>query len=162
MDIYEFLESGNIEYVRYDHPPVYTCEEADKLTPDMPGEKIKNLFICDDKGKNHFLVVVGHEKTVDLKELAKHLEVKKLRFASPDRLKKYLNLDPGAVTPLAVINDDAKAVNLVLDIKLWEAEGIQCHPLVNTSTLYIACDHFRRFLDKAGYEPKIIDVPERA
>ena len=62
MDIYFFLADHNISFERYDHPPVFTCEEANRLVPSLPAAKAKNLFLCDGKGKRHFLVVVGFEK----------------------------------------------------------------------------------------------------
>lgn len=161
MDIYQFFKESKIEYQRQDHPAVFTCEEATKLVPHLPGAKTKNLFVCDAKGRSHFLVVVGYEKTVDLKGLAPRLAVKKLRFASPNRLKKYLGIDPGSVSILAVINDQGTDVQVVFDRKLWGAKAFQCHPLINTSTLVISHGDIERFLDLTGHKPRVIDVPAR-
>ena len=66
-DIYAFLTQNDIAYQRQDHPAVFTCEEALRLVPPLPGAKTKNLFLRDRKGRRHFLVVVGYEKAVDLK-----------------------------------------------------------------------------------------------
>mgnify|MGYP001070242727 CR=1 FL=1 len=71
MDIYAFLSEHEIEYERHDHPPVFTVEEALRLVPRLPAAKTKNLFVRDKKGRRHVLVVVGYDKTVDLKALAK-------------------------------------------------------------------------------------------
>lgn len=161
MEIYQFLENNGIQYERHDHPPVYTCEDVNRLVPDLPGQKTKNLFICDNKGKKHFLVTVPDEKSVDLKLLGEALAVKRLRFASADRLEKHLKLEPGAVTILGVMNDTAGKVGVVVDQAIWEADALQCHPLVNTATLVIALDNVRRFLDATGHEPTVLDVPER-
>jgi len=161
MEIYSFLDSNGIAYDRHDHPPVFTCEDVNRLVPDLPGRKTKNLFICDNKGKQHFLVTVPDEKSVDLKSLGEALAVKKLRFASADRLHKHLNLEPGSVTILGVMNDLAGSVNVVVDKAIWEADALQCHPLVNTATLVISLDHMRRFLDATGHEATVMDVPAR-
>lgn len=161
MDIYQFLEKNGIQYERHDHPPVFTCEDVNRLVPDLPGQKTKNLFICDNKGKKHYLVTVPDEKSVDLKSLGEALAVKRLRFASADRLAKHLNLEPGAVTILGMMNDTAGQVSVVVDQALWEADALQCHPLVNTATLVISLDNVRRFLDATGHAPTVLDVPAR-
>ena len=80
--IFEFLNENNIAYQRVDHPPVYTCEEAAKLVPDLPGADTKNLFLRDGKGKRHFLLVIPANKKVNLKSLGKALGVSGLGFAS--------------------------------------------------------------------------------
>ncbi|MGB1009616.1 MAG: prolyl-tRNA synthetase associated domain-containing protein [Thiolinea sp.] len=162
MDLYGTLQQHNIRYQRTDHAAVYTCEEADRLLPDLPGAKTKNLFLRDRKGKRHFLVVVSGEKSVDLKALAKTLEVNSLGFASPERLQKHLQLTPGSVSVLAVINDTDNAVELVIDQAIWQAESLQCHPLVNTATLVMPMTELRRLLDILQRPAKIIEITEKA
>jgi Ala-tRNA(Pro) deacylase len=153
-----FLTDHEIEFQRCDHPAVYTCAEAEALVPSMPGAKSKNLFLCDDKGRRHFLVVVPAEKQVDLKALSRALGIKKLRFASAKRLERHLGLTPGAVTLLAVVNDPDHAVTVVIDTALWAAEALLCHPLVNTSTLSLPMDEIRRLLAVTGHHPEIVEV----
>lgn len=160
-DIYEILERQGISYERTDHPPVFTVEEADRLVPPLPGAKTKNLFLRDNKGKRHFLVVVSGDKQVDLKHLHTVIDSTRVSFASPDRLKKHLDLEPGAVSMLAVVNDPNHDVELVIDRSLWEADAFQCHPLVNTSTLVVERSGLERLFDATGHEPRLIDVPAR-
>ncbi|MBD3306141.1 prolyl-tRNA synthetase associated domain-containing protein [candidate division KSB3 bacterium] len=161
MDIYQFLTEHEIDYERHDHPPVYTCEDVNQLVPELPGAKTKNLFVRDQKGKRHFLVSVPDEKSVDLKALAPLLGVDKLSFGSPKRLKKYLDLEPGAVTILAALNDTANAVQVVIDEDLWQADALLYHPLVNTSTVLIAREQVERFLAATGHTPRILKIPSR-
>lgn len=161
MDIYHYLDTRTIRYERHDHPPVFTCDDVNRLIPDLPGQKTKNLFVCDGKGKRHFLVTVPDEKSVDLKSLAAALDVKKLRFASAERLEKHLRLTPGSVTLLGVVNDTAGTVEVIVDDALWKADALQCHPLVNTATLVISLDHIRKFLDATSHTPQVMDVPQR-
>jgi Ala-tRNA(Pro) deacylase len=161
MDIYQFLADHDIEYERHDHPPVFTCEEAERLVPDMPAAKTKNLFLRDRKGRRHFLVVVGYEKAVSLKALTSLLGVSKLGFASPARLKRYLGVDPGSVSILGLVNDVDQAVEVIVDEGLWSADAFRCHPLVNTSTLAISRDDIQRFLEITGHPVRILDVPGR-
>jgi Ala-tRNA(Pro) deacylase len=159
-DIYQFLDTHHIAYKRYDHPPVYTCDEANELCPEMPENaiKTKNLLLRDKKGKRHFLVTVSDDKSVDLKALKSLLKLSKIGFASPERLQKHLGLEPGSVTILGVINDSEKAVEVIIDQAVWQAEAIRCHPLVNTSTLVISQPNIRRFLELTGHTVRVLDI----
>ncbi len=150
-------------YQRYDHPPVFTCEESTRLCPPMPeyAAKTKNLFLRDKKGQRHFLVTVGEEKRVDVKALGKLLGVSKLSFASPERMEKHLGLTPGAVTLLGVINDTQGNVEVVIDEAVWNAQAVRCHPLVNTSTLILSQADIQRFFTLTNHEVKVFDIPER-
>lgn len=158
-DIYHFLELHGIAYERVDHPPVFTCEDVKQLVPPMAGASTKNLLVRDKKGRRHFLVAVGHEKSVDLKALSSVLGVVNLSFASPERMMKYLGIEPGAVSLLAIVNDTESAVEVVLDAELWEADALCCHPLVNTSTLIISREGIQRLLELTGHRYRVLDVP---
>ena len=160
--ILDLLGEHDIAYLRVDHPAVYTCEEAERLVPPLPGAHTKNLFVRDRKGRRHFLIVVGWEHQVDLKELGRVLEVSKLGMASPERLRERLGVDPGAVTLLAVVNDEEKAVEVVIDQQVWAAEALQCHPLVNTSTLSIQRTGVEKLLQLLNQPYRVVDVPRRA
>jgi Ala-tRNA(Pro) deacylase len=83
----------------------------------------------------------------------------RLSFGSAERLKTYLGVEPGAVTLFAIFNDPGQAVELIVDVSLWEAEAFQFHPLVNTSSLVISREHLRRFIAKTGHEVRILKVP---
>jgi Ala-tRNA(Pro) deacylase len=158
---FQFLETNQIVYTRHDHPAVYTVEEADRLVPKLAAAKTKNLFLRDDKGKRHFLVVVPGHKGVDLKGLKDRMGIKRISFGSPERLKKHLGIEPGAVSILALYNDTAHAVELFMDQELWESGSFQCHPLVNTATLEISRENLTRFLEITRHEMTLIEVPER-
>jgi len=158
-DIYKFLDDHQIEYERHDHPPVYTVEDVNRLVPPLEAAKTKSLFLRDAKGSRHFLVIVNGEKRVNLKTLPDLLNSSRLRFGSPDRLKKHLGVDPGSVSLFAVVNDVDKAVELIIDSTLWKSDAFQFHPLVNTSTLVISRGNVKQFLEKTGHDPQILDVP---
>ncbi len=159
--LYQFLSQHGIAFERHDHPPVYTCEEADEHVPSLPATKTKNLFLRDKKGRRHFLVTVSPEKTVDLKALSKTLEVSGLSFGSAERLDRCLGIEPGAVSLLAALNDKEGAVSIVVDADLWENSAFLCHPLVNTSTLVIDKADLERFLNLTGHEVKNANVPSK-
>jgi len=158
-DFYQFLADHKIEYERHDHPAVYTVEESDRLVPPLPGAKTKNLFLRDQKGKRHFLVMVPADKRVNIKALPEAVGSSRLSFGSAERLKKYLGVEPGAVTLLAIFNDPDHVVEVFMDKALWESEAFNFHPLVNTSTLVISRDNLERFIEATGHEIKIVDVP---
>jgi Ala-tRNA(Pro) deacylase len=95
---YRFLNENDIRYERYDHQRVFTVAEAQRLLPPLPAAKTKNLFLRDKKGRHHFLVVVGADKQVDLKRFEALMGAGRLSFGSPDRLKRFLGVTPGAVS----------------------------------------------------------------
>ncbi|MEK7524702.1 MAG: prolyl-tRNA synthetase associated domain-containing protein [Patescibacteria group bacterium] len=160
-DIYSFLQEHGITYERFDHPAVFTCEESEKLCPDMPGNPTKNLFLRDKNGGRHFLVSVGHDKSADLKKLKDLLGVSKLSFASPERLKQFLGVEPGSVTLFGLMNDKDHKVEVIIDKNLWDGQLLQCHPLVNTATLAIPQAEMKKFLELTRHAFQILEVPGR-
>lgn len=158
--IEDFLRFHGIAFERYDHPAVFTCEEAVKL-PAMPGASTKNLFVYDSRTDAHALIVVGQEKQVDLKILRAMLGWSKISFASPERLKKSLGVEPGSVTILGLVHDTEHAVAVYIDASIASAASVQCHPLVNTATLVIAWEGIVRFLEATGHRAQVIEVPQR-
>ncbi len=160
-DLYAFLDTHGIRFERHDHPPVMTVEEAARLVPPLPAAQTKNLFLRDEKGRRHFLVMVAHDKQVDLRRLSVALSSTKLSFGSPERLAKHLGVEPGAVTILGAINDPGHQVEVFVDRDLWAAEALRCHPLVNTATLVVSRDGIEQFLRATGHPWKLIEVPVR-
>ena len=160
-ELYRFLADHHIEYERYDHPPVFTVDDVRRLVPPLPAAKTKNLFLRDQKGKRHFLVIVPADKRVAIKALHEVIGSSRLSFGSASRLKKYLGVDPGAVTLFALINDHNHEVELIVDESLWKQEAFQFHPLVNTSTLVVSRQNLKRFLDLTGHAAKMLAVPEQ-
>jgi Ala-tRNA(Pro) deacylase len=160
-DLFGFLAQHAISYDRYDHEPVFTCDEAERAVPPIPAAHTKNLFLRDKKGLRHWLLVTTCAKSVDLKQVAEEIDADKLSLGSPERLARHLGVTPGAVTILALINDPSHAVELVVDEDVWRAETIRAHPLVNTATLAVSQSDVRRFLAATGHEPRVIQVRGR-
>jgi Ala-tRNA(Pro) deacylase len=158
LDIYVLLRDHGIDYRRYDHAPVFTCDEAERAVADAAAAHTKNLFLRDKKGLRHWLLVTLCEKVVDLMQVAERIGADRLSLGSPERLAKYLGVTPGAVTILALANDPAHAVGLVVDNDVWEAEAIRAHPLVNTATLVIPRLDLRRFLQHTGHVAQVIPL----
>ncbi|MGE5617260.1 MAG: prolyl-tRNA synthetase associated domain-containing protein [Bacillota bacterium] len=158
MTLETFFARHGIEAARHEHPPVMTVEESERLVPRLPGAKTKNLFLRDKKGARHFLVTVPHDMKVDLQALGTKLDADRLGFASPDRLMRYLGVTPGSVSLLGLMNDTDGAVEFVIERRLWEAEAVHAHPLVNTATLVIPHAQLERFLAATGHAPRIADL----
>lgn len=148
--VYEVLESLEVSYVRHEHPPVFTVEEAEKHWEGITGAHCKNLFLRNKKGNRHYLVVLESTKRADLKSLEKQLGEDRLSFASPERLMRYLGLDTGAVSPFGLLNDSQKEVQVIIDQDLQEAETINFHPNVNTATIGLSFSDFQKFLSFCG------------
>ncbi|WP_215408404.1 prolyl-tRNA synthetase associated domain-containing protein [Janthinobacterium sp. JC611] len=149
--------AGDVQFV--EHPAVHTIDEALVHVPPMPGLMVKNLFVRDEKGRRHFLVIVPFDKRIDLAALGRLLPVSKLSMASSERLLQHLGITPGAVSLLALIHDSAQAVALVMDQAVWEAAFVQAHPLRNTATVALPHATLVRFLAHTGHVPRVMSVP---
>ena len=159
-EVLETLNALNIEYKEITHDAVYTIEEMDALGKDyFEGAKIcKNLFVRDQKGKRHFLVVLPEEKRVPLDVIATKIGSTRLSFASNERLMKYLKLTPGAVTPLSVINDEENAVEVILDEELKNEVKVGVHPCVNTATVLLSMNDVEKYISSCGNKIKYIKI----
>ena len=148
--VYDILGELKISYTKHEHPPVYTVDEAEQHWKNITGAHCKNLFLRNKKGKNHYLVIAKSEKRVNLKALTSRIGEDRLSFASPERMLRYLGLEPGAVSPFGLINDRENAVVVVIDRDLKEASHVNFHPNVNTATVGITFTDFERFLSHCG------------
>ncbi len=148
--VLETLEALGINYVRHEHPPVYTVEEAEKYWENIKGMHCKNLFLRNKKGNRHYLLILESKKKVDLRSLTVKLGEDRLSFASSERLREHLGLEAGAVSPFGLINDMKKEVKVLIDHDLKNAEWVNFHPNVNTSTVGISFNDFERFLRFCG------------
>jgi Ala-tRNA(Pro) deacylase len=153
QEFLKFLDTNHFAVERFEHPAVFTCEEADLHRPDRPAVSTKNLFLCDKKGRRFFLVVTACEKTVKLDGLASQLGVAHLRFGSEENLMRLLGVTRGSVTMMGLANDTEHQVELWLDTDTWRGENFLSHPLVNTATLIISKAELKRFFELTGHAP---------
>jgi Ala-tRNA(Pro) deacylase len=144
------LAELGISFERHEHPPVATVEEAARHWIAIDATHCKNLFLRNQKGNRHYLVVLLHAKRADLREVAAQIGDGKLSFASPERLMTHLGVTPGSVSPFGLIHDHARAVRVVLDRDLKTATRVSFHPNINTATYVIDAADFKRFLDACG------------
>jgi len=150
-ELLQFLNDNQFNYQRVEHPPVYTCAEAERLRPNIAAVSTKNLFLCDKKARKFYLAVTSCEKHMDFKQLAELLGVSKLRFGSEENLERLLGVSRGAVTVLGLVNDITHQVELWIDAQVWNGENFLCHPLVNTATLVLSKPALERFFEITGH-----------
>jgi Ala-tRNA(Pro) deacylase len=152
------LQALNIRYELFEHPPVFTADEAAIHWQAIAGVAVKNLFLRNKKGDRHYLVILGIEKQADLRELVKVIGDDRLSFGSPERLQKYLGVTPGSVSPLGLIHDGGRAVRVIVDGDLRTAERLIFHPNDNTASLTISGSDFQRFLADRGNSVRWISL----
>lgn len=154
--VYEILHLLNIPFRYHEHPPVPTVAEASKYWAGINSAHCKNLFFRNHKGNKHYLVILEYTKKLDIGALEQCLKQGKLTFASPKRLKKYLNLEPGSVSPFGLIHDTSNHVKVFIDPSLTETERISFHPNLNTASLIIPTADFLRYLEYIGNPYEIL------
>jgi Ala-tRNA(Pro) deacylase len=158
QQLFARLDQLGIAHRTVEHQPVFTVEEAKALRGDLPGHHIKNLFLRNKK-EEMWLVVALEDRAIDLKRLGEVLGAGRLSFGSADRLKRTLGVEPGSVTPLALVNDESHAVRLVLDRGVADGGPINAHPLVNTMTTALTPADLLRFFAATGHTPRWLDFP---
>ncbi|RWA65305.1 prolyl-tRNA synthetase associated domain-containing protein [Mesorhizobium sp. M1C.F.Ca.ET.193.01.1.1] len=157
-ELYAFLADLGISVSTVRHPPLFTVADSQALRGEIPGGHTKNLFLKDKKD-NFFLVTVGEEAEVDLKQIH-HLigAAGRVSFGKPEMLMELLGVIPGAVTVFGLINDTGGRVKVFLDQELMSHEVINGHPLTNEATTTIAAADLVRFVEATGHDPVILKV----
>ena len=157
-NVYKVLDSLGIKYKKIEHPVVHTVEDATKLGLEIEGGINKCLFLRNKKGDKHYLVLIRGVKRLDLKKLEALLDESRLNFASPERMMKYLKIAPGSVSPFGLINDRNKVVTIIIDNELLIQDELSLHPNINTQTLVLKTDDFRKFLTWTGNRILVLDL----
>ena len=158
--VYEKLADLGIIYERYEHPPVASAVAAQEHWAGIKAMHCKNLFLRNQKGDRHYLVIIVHTKRADLRAVATQIGDGKLSFASADGLMTYLGVTRGSVSPFGLIHDRNRHVRVFLDRDVKSAERISFHPNINTVTLTMAYSDFERFLAAAGNIVRYITVAD--
>lgn len=158
QQLFARLDGLGIAHRTVEHPPVFTVEEAKALRGNLPGHHVKNLFLRNKK-EEMWLVVALEDRPIDLKRLGDVLGAGRLSFGSAERLKRTLGVEPGSVTPLALVNDESRAVRLALDRGIADGGPVNAHPLVNTMTTALAPADLLRLFAATGHTPHWLDFP---
>ena len=156
-ELFAFLDAHGIAHKTLEHAPVFTVAEGHGIKAALPGGHTKNLFLKDAKDRL-WLVTALAETTIDLKGLPARIGAARLSFGSAPLMAEALGVEPGSVTPFAMINDAARRVTLVLDAAMLREDPLNFHPLVNTGTTTVSRDGFLRFLAAIGVEPLVAEL----
>lgn len=157
QETYQYLKDHNIPFEITEHRAVYNMEELDSIDLPYPEGDAKNLFVRDDKKKNYYLITVKGDKRVNLKDFRKAHGLRPLSFASPEDLKKYMDLTPGAVTPLGLLNVEGAPITMYLDAEFKDSI-IGIHPNENTATVWLQGDDLVALLRENGCEVEIVEI----
>lgn len=156
--VMEALDDLGISYESYEHPPVFNTEDVEKYWRGIPGTPVKNLFLRNKKGNHHYLVIVGVDKRVDLRELVKVIGDDRLSFGSAERLMDKLGLTPGSVSPFGLIHPGSRDVEVIIDAPLRDAQKLLFHPNINTATVTVSFADLARFLEVRGNRVRYLTV----
>lgn len=158
QEIYKFLTAQGIAYEITEHRAVYNMDGLADVNLPYPEADAKNLFVRDDKKHNYYLITIKGEKRVDLKEFAIAHGLRRLSFASPEDLMRCLQLLPGSVTPLGLLNNREKDVKFFLDGDFREDDLIGVHPNENTATVWLKAGDLVRLVRRHGNEVDVVKV----
>ncbi len=159
QEIYEFLNNRNIWYEVTEHKAVYNMEELSRVELPYPEADAKNLFVRDDKKRNYYLITVQGSKRVNLKEFRRNNGTRPLSFASEEELKEHMDLLPGAVTPLGILNNEVCSVQFFLDKAFLEEPGlVGVHPNENTATIWMKTRDLVQLIEEHGNQVHLVEL----
>ena len=160
MRSYALLDSLGLEYRRVDHEHADTIEACEQVEGLLECKICKNLFLTNRQQTDFYLLVMPGEKPFKTKLLSKQIGSARLSFASAEHMEKYLDITPGSVSILGLMNDKGGAVRLLVDRDLLKEEYFGCHPCINTSSLRLkTADVLEKLLPAMGHEPTFVDLP---
>lgn len=151
--VYDFLDEHGIEYMRTDHPPVDTMEACYEIDSILQATICKNLFLCNRQRTQFYLLMMPGDKPFKTKEITSQIGSARLSFASPEDMEKYLDIMPGAVSIMGLMNDTENRVQLLVDVDVLDGEYLGCHPCVSTSSLRVRTDQiFGKYLEAVHHD----------
>ena len=157
--VYDLLDKLEIGYERTDHEPADTMELCNEIDKVLEVVICKNLFLCNRQKTNFYLLMMPGDKKFKTKDLSKQINSARLSFADAEDMEKYLDITPGSVSIMGLMNDKENAVQLLVDEDVLEDEYIGCHPCINTSSLKLkTADVFEKYLPAVGHEARIVHL----
>ena len=156
-DLIRILNDNGFEYLVEEHAPLFTVEDSKSLRGQIEGAHSKNLFLKDAKA-NFFLISIEESASIDLKKTMQQIQSKKLSFAKPEYLQDILGIEPGSVSPFALLNDTKKQVKFYLDRSFLDSETVNFHPLINTATVNISPQNLIELIEKYHNPVNYIDL----
>lgn len=161
IKVYDLLDNLGIEYERVDHEEANTMEACEAVDQALDVAMCKNLFLCNRQETQFYLLMMPGDKPFKTKDISKQIGSARLSFGKAEFMEEYLDINPGAVSVMGLMNDTEKRVQLLIDKPILESEFVGCHPCVNTSSMKMKTkDVLEKFLPTVGHEPIIVDLPE--
>lgn len=157
--VYDLLDKVGIEYIRTDHEPADNMEACNEIDAVLEATICKNLFLCNRQKTNFYLVMMPGDKPFKTKEVSGQIGCARLSFASPEDMLKYLDIEPGSVSVMGLMNDKDNMVRLLVDEDILKGEYLGCHPCVCTSSLKIKTeDIFGPLLKAMNHDMTVIKL----
>lgn len=158
--VYDLLDELGIEFERTDHEEANTMEACLEIDSILGTVICKNLFLCNRQKTDFYLLMMPGNKPFKTKDITKQIGCSRLSFAGAEDMEKYLNIKPGAVSIMGLMNDTECKVQLLIDKPVIESETLGCHPCVSTSSLKMKTkDVLEKFLPAVNHTPIIVDMP---
>ncbi len=159
--IYEYIKNKQIWYEITEHKAVYSMSEISEVEIPYPEADAKNLFVRDDKKENYYLITVRGNKRVNLKEFRKENNTRPLSFASEKELEEIIQILPGSVSPLGILNDKKNKVKVFLDKEFIEkTDIIGIHPNDNTATIWLKTKDLIDIIKEHGNKVELVEIKE--
>ena len=157
--VYDFLDQLGLEYFRTDHEPADHMEDCYEIDSILEATICKNLFLCNRQKTQFYLLMMPGDKPFKTKELSSQINSARLSFASPEDMEQYLDILPGAVSIMGLINDTENHVKLLVDEDILQGEYLGCHPCVSTSSMRLkTSDVFGPFLEAVHHEKTVVKL----
>lgn len=157
--VYDLLDELHIDFQRIDHEVAMTMEACEEIDKALHATICKNLFLCNRQETAFYLLMMPGDKKFKTKELSKQLGVARLSFAREPFMEELLDITPGSVSVMGLMNDRNKRVQLVMDEDVLKGEYIGCHPCINTSSLRIRTeDMLGKIIPAMGHEPVVVSL----
>ncbi len=157
--VYDFLDDLGIEYMRVDHEAADNMEVCKAIDQVLEATICKNLFLCNRQQTAFYLLMMPGDKPFKTKEISSQINSARLSFAGPEHMEKLLDITPGAVSIMGLMNDRDKAVKLLVDEDVLKGEYVGCHPCVNTSSLRIKTeDLFGKILEAMEHDKTVVTL----
>ena len=158
---YDLLDSLGIEYNRLDHEPAMTMEICAEIDKSLGGLICKNLLLCNRQCTAFYMLMMPGNKVFKTKDLSAQIGSSRLSFADGSYMEQFLDITPGSLSILGLMNDKEGRVQLLIDEEVLQSQFIGCHPCINTSSLCMRTADLREKLIPAlGHEPIIVSLPK--
>ena len=156
---YDLLDSLNISYQRIDHEAAMTMEACAAIDEALDAVICKNLLLCNRQQTDFYLLMIPGSKNFRTSVLSKQIGSSRLSFAAGEYMEKYLDITPGSLSILGLMNDRDRHVQLLIDEDVLKGEYFGCHPCINTSSLRLRIDDLmNKILPAMGHEPRMVTL----